>query len=520
MNKIKLFLAALCLIATALQSCELESEVFDDINTNIYPKTERDARDLITGNVYAAFTTVNYSGGTDENCYQGLFNGANGWHILADISSDIGFCKWGGGTTWGSLEFGQVKPTTQYGATLPYDKGYHKFFAKMLLAIDRIQGMDIDADVKARYIAEAKCGLGFLGFIFYDWYGPVVVPDLETLKAPQEAEILPRLTEEKMKTFIETNLKAAASVLPATYEHGNSEYGRFTAGLCHMVLLKFYMQTKQWDKAIEEGKELMKPEYGYGLVIDAGNATGVDPSAIPSAYANVFSVANEGNKETIWAVNFSATYRNEWFPNVLQGGCPFNNGAGAWDGFTMISDFFATFESGDQRKNTIISAENWAAGNFTDGVVPVKYEINVTGGDTRSALDWIVYRYADAITLLAEAMVQNGGSYIGGNPEPLDLLNQVRTRAGLPAYTAADIANAADFIDKLLWERAHEFYFEGCRRQDLIRNGIYEERMKWKCGLGLTGSASYANPAKIYNRMPLPQTLINEGQGVIEQNPY
>jgi hypothetical protein len=517
MNKIKLFLTVLLPMAVALQSCQLESEIYDDINTAIYPKTERDAHDLITGNVYAVFTEVN-AGSVSEDLYKGVFNSGNGWHLLADMSSDIGFCSWE--PSWTDLEFGQVKPVTTYGSTILYDKGYHRFFAKMLLAIDRIKDTDIDADVKTRYIAEAKCGLGFLGFLFYDWYGPVVVPTLEAVKKPQDATILPRLSEEDMKTFIETNLKEAAAVLPATYSHSDPEYGRFTAGLCHMVLLKFYMQTKQWDKAVTEGKELMKPEYGYALVTNPGNATGVDPSATPSAYANVFSVANEGNRETIWAVNHNSTYKHAWFPHVLQGGCPFNNGAGSWNGYKIIPQFFATFEPGDQRKNTIISAENWSEGEFGDGVIPVKYEINVTGGNTGSALDWIVYRYADAITLLAEAIVRNGGNYSGGSPNPLDLLNQVRTRAGLPAYTEADITDNNDFIDKLLWERAHEFYFEGCRRQDLIRNGTYETRMKWKCGLGLPGSASYANPAKIYDRMPLPQSIITEGQGVIEQNPY
>ncbi|MDR1417125.1 MAG: RagB/SusD family nutrient uptake outer membrane protein [Prevotellaceae bacterium] len=518
MNKIKLYLAVLLPVIMALQSCELESEVFNDINTSIYPTTERDARDLITGNVYTPFTTVAFDG-TGENVYQGIFSGANGFHLLADMASDIGFCNWGTGT-WGALEFGQVQPTTQYGSTIIYDKGYHRFFGKMLLTIDRIQGLDIDADVKARYIAEAKCGLGFLGFLFYDWYGPVVIPDLETLKAPQEAKILPRLSEDAMKTFIETNLKEAAAVLPATYAHSDPEYGRFTAGLAHMVLLKFYMQTQQWGKAITEGKELMKPEYGYQLVTDPGNATGVDPDATPTAYANIFSVANEGNSETIWAVNYNSTYKNEWFPNVLMGGCPLNNGAAGWDGYKIIPQFFATFEAGDQRRNTIISNENWPEGNLSDGVLPVKYEINTTGGNTRSALDWIVYRYADAITLLAEAIVRNGGDFSGGSPEPLDLLNQVRTRAGLTVYTAADIASKDDFIAKLLMERAHEFYFEGVRRQDLIRDGKYEETMKWKCNLGLSGSASFANPAKIYDRMPLPQSLITEGQGIIEQNPY
>ena len=67
-------------------------------------------------------------------------------------------------------------------------------------------------------------------------------------------------------------------------------------------------------------------------------------------------------------------------------------------------------------------------------------------------------------------------------------------------------------------EHAHELYYEGCRRQDLIRDDAYEAAMKRKCGLELR--ESFAVPAKVYDRMPLPQSLITEGQGIIEPNPY
>ena len=113
-----------------------------------------------------------------------------------------------------------------------------------------------------------------------------------------------------------------------------------------------------------------------------------------------------------------------------------------------------------------------------------KYELTVTGENASSAQYWIIYRYADAITLLAEAIVRNGGAYSGGDPNPLALLNQVRTRAGLTAYVATDITDSRDFLDKLLMEHAHELYYEGCRRQDLIRDDAYEAAMKRKCGLG------------------------------------
>ncbi|MDR1380654.1 MAG: RagB/SusD family nutrient uptake outer membrane protein, partial [Tannerella sp.] len=99
--------------------------------------------------------------------------------------------------------------------------------------------------------------------------------------------------------------------------------------------------------------------------------------------------------------------------------------------------------------------------------------------------------------------------------EAVDLLNRVRTRAELPAYTMSSFSGTRDFLDKLMMERAHEFYFEGCRRQDIIRDGTYVELIKRKSQI--LGEPTLVN--ENYQRLPLPQSVINEGQGVIKQNP-
>ena len=116
------------------------------------------------------------------------------------------------------------------------------------------------------------------------------------------------------------------------------------------------------------------------------------------------------------------------------------------------------------------------------------------------------------MTLLSEAIVRRGNAV---TQEAVDLLNMVRTRAGLNAYNIGDFKDARDFLDKLLMERAHELYYEGCRRQDLIRDGSYIDAIKQKCkDAGQTTLVS-----ENYLRFPLPQKVINEGQGQIEQNP-
>ena len=47
-------------------------------------------------------------------------------------------------------------------------------------------------------------------------------------------------------------------------------------------------------------------------------------------------------------------------------------------------------------------------------------------------------------------------------------LQEIRTRDGLPVYSAADLT-----LDELLDERGRELAWEGWRRQDLIRFGKY-----------------------------------------------
>lgn len=516
MKKISLYLIVLIIIVT---SCKLESEVYDNIDSSMYPSTERDARDLVT-NSYSCFT---------DNGYSGLFNSATGVHLTTDMSSDFGYCTWGD-ACWPYMNWADFDKTETRNITRTW--GFLNQISKMTLNIDRIEQISMDENKKQQYIAELRAGRGFLAFLVYDLYGPIVVADLETLKRPQDEQILPRLSDEASRNYIVTELTAAinSGALAANYQKGDADYGRFTEGFCHMVLMKFYMQTKQWDKAIAEGRELMLPKYGYALVTDKG--------AENSAYANIFTQANEKNTETIWAVNnLEGTQYHLWYPHVMPSSIRSSaqgTFSGGWGGYKLTWDFFDTFEPGDERTQVIISeflsndkdiSDNYITYNksnkgpssaLQDGVIPLKYKIETSNTGNHCVTDWIVYRYADVITLLAEAIVHQGNTVTS---EAIGLLNQVRTRAGLPAYVASDFSGADDFIDKLLWERAHEFWFEGCRRQDLIRNNQYVSKMQEKCTKnGRTNSRIFQQGEK-FHLYPIPESSIIESKGLIEQNP-
>jgi hypothetical protein len=503
MKRINIYAVILLLLSVGIQSCELQSEQFSDIDASIYPKTENDARYLTTAAAYAPF---------QNNWYSGVFGIATGYFIDVDIATDYGYCSWDDGGGWNRLMFAQWTPSDTRNVTNIW-RDYLNEISTMTLTIDRIQSIQMDEKLKAQYIAELRCGRGFMAFIQWDMYGPIVVSGLENLKNPFARQILPRLSEEATRAYIVTELKEAAADLPYSYKKGDADYGRFTKGLCHTVLMKFYMQTKQWNKAIEEGRELMNPEYGYDLV--------------RSSYADLFTRANEKNVETIFSIDCKeGTMESGWYPHVLPSDyvLPGVWEGGGWGGYKMTWDFFDTFEPGDERTTYIISEYTTSAGvvrnkdnKGTDGgnclqhgVIPLKYALEPVNGDACD-IDFMVYRYADVLTLLSEAIVRQGNAV---TTEAINLLNQVRTRAKLAPYTAGDFTGPRDFLDKLLMERAHEFWYEGCRRQDLIRDGSYIQTMQKKC-------QAYGQPfiaTENYIRFPIQESIIIEGQGIIEQN--
>ncbi|MDR2775721.1 MAG: RagB/SusD family nutrient uptake outer membrane protein [Tannerella sp.] len=503
MKRINIYAVILLMLFAVMQSCELQSEQFSDVDPAIYPKTANDARDLVTSAAYSPF---------ENDWYSGIFGVATGYFIDVDVATDYGYCSWDDGGGWNRLQYAQWTPNDTRNVTNIW-RDYLNKISKMTLTIDRIQPVPMDEKLKAQYVAELRCGRGFMAFIQWDMYGPIIVSSLENLKNPTAREILPRLSEEETRTYIVTELTEAAKDLPYSYKKGDADYGRFTKGLCHMVLMKFYMQTKQWDKAITEGRELMKAEYGYEL--------------LPS-YADLFKRANEKNKETIFSIDCKeGTMENGWYPHALPSDYSVAGvwEGGGWGGYKMTWDFFDTFEPGDERTTYIISEYTTKAGvvrnkenKGTDGgnclqhgVIPLKYALEPVAGDACD-IDFMVYRYADVLTLLSEAIVRQGNSV---TTDAIDLLNRVRTRAGLTAYTAGDFTDSRDFLDKLLMERAHELWYEGCRRQDLIRDGSYIQTMQKKCQI-------YGQPfvaTENYTRFPIQESIIIQGQGIIEQNP-
>lgn len=490
-----LLLCSLAAASVFSPSCtDLESEMYNVINPGIFPTNEADAESLVTAAGYAPFIS---------NWYSGLYtSAAAGIHVISDMGSDIGTCQWDD-PLWPDVI--NVNYTPNSSGIIGVYNNYINFIGKMTLTMDRIANVPMNEEKKKQLNAELHCGRGWLAYVLYDMYGPIQVPSLELLQNPLLEKVAPRLEKEEMVKFIEDDLKAAIAVLPATRAVTDQTYGRFTKGLAYTVLMKLYMHEGRWADAEVCGRELMKPEYGYKLMDN---------------YKDIFTLENEGNPETIYAAVCSRSVNCQmWLAHVLSSQYPTNNpNIQKWGGYRVLWSFYHTFEPQDKRLEVLVGEfkdENGTLYNeenpgtvLIKGALPIKYGEDPEAVGEESQLDWIVYRYADVLTLLSEAIVRNANSV---TPEAVSLLNMVHTRAGLKAFQMSDFRGVQDFLDTVLLERGHELWFEGARRQDLIRHGKYVEYLK-----KYKGSETVKDYMKI---MPLPQSVIDESKGQIAQNP-
>ncbi len=120
---------------------------------------------------------------------------------------------------------------------------------------------------------------------------------------------------------------------------------------------------------------------------------------------------------------------------------------------------------------------------------PAKWDIekyvpqsNQLINNDKSNVNWYVLRYSDVLLLYAEAMNEWKK---GPTTDAYDAINMVRRRGyGLPVDAASSVADLPDGLDEsgfraaVRQERAFELAFEGHRKLDLIRWGIYYETVK------------------------------------------
>ncbi|MDX5338595.1 MAG: RagB/SusD family nutrient uptake outer membrane protein [Cyclobacteriaceae bacterium] len=197
-----------------------------------------------------------------------------------------------------------------------------------------------------------------------------------------------------------------------------------------------------------------------------------------------------------------------------------------WNGYASLEEFYNSFEDNDVRKRSFLVGPQFASNGtrlidisaeandpdgqpltFTPqinmlapnafrqaGVRVGKFEFALGAGSSLNN-DYPLIRYGEIILIKAEAAFRQGK-----NAAALAAINQIRTRANMPAFTSLT-------LDVIFAERGREMFAEASRRSDQIRFGKWNQPW-WEKGTSEPFRAIF----------PIPQNQINANPS-LKQNP-
>ncbi len=275
----------------------------------------------------------------------------------------------------------------------------------------------------------------------------------------REGAALPLSEESEVFDQIIKDLVEAVALLP---QKAQQEAGRVTQGAARTLLADTFVYLKRWPEA----------EQALAPVITSGQY-----SLIPS-YANVFpkNNSNKNNAESVFEIQFregpdgvQGTFLYQQLPlplNVAEVRGLFNtSNPQPLDGQgnnVPTPDIIAAYEAGDLRKDVSITTVFQSGRPGPNKITPIinKFKDNHAQHNNHG-VNWPVYRYAEVLLLMAEAMNEQGKT-----SQALEYLNQVRFRAGLLSSPATGQAQVREAIFR---ERRVELAFENKRWFDIMR---------------------------------------------------
>jgi starch-binding outer membrane protein, SusD/RagB family len=409
-------------------------------------------------------------------------------------------------------------------------EAYYQGISRANQVLEFVPKIDMDANLKARILGEARFLRGLYYFHLVNFYGKVSI----ATEATSGTLYVPQSTEEEGWNQVISDFKAAAEILPTTYS-GN-DIGRATKGAALAFLGKAYLFNKNFTEAAKNFK----------AVIDLGIY-----ALVPEYKTNfIDGAANENNKESLFEVQFS---REAGGVDLGWGGAPVSGWGktssraityaprsfgwtdvqptrSVYDDFLLEKTVSGEIDPrmdatmyynkpGDMPmyKTTFKTRYGANQADLNDLFV-AKYENGV--GDRPDEFDWRsginerIMRYADVLLMYAECLNE-----ANSRAEAAKYVQMVRTRAKLPNREAEfALLSQEAFRDRLAHERLLEFCLEGHRFDDIRRWGWLTNPAK----LALLKSRDPEFSSFVAGReyYPIPQNEIDNNPGFIQNATY
>ncbi len=332
--------------------------------------------------------------------------------------------------------------------------------------LTRIDDMEFDQSAKNNIKGQALFLRALSYFDLVKNFGDVPL----FLAAPESyAETFkPRTSKLDIYSQVINDASEAIPLLPTG--PGNAEVGRATAASASALLADVYITLGRWPEA----ENVLRPILNMGY------------SVLPE-YLDVFRPSNKGNAEILFEVNFLEATSQPMFstfpyaflpdlenPSVITGISPeARNGDGSFN--TPTPEILAAYEDpvSDKRYEASLSFYTGSSPlvgveyNNTPYIKKFQHPRAISG---QTSQNWIVYRYAEILLMMAEVLNEQNQS-----SDALPFINQVRARAGLPSIVTID---KDELRTKIMDERRVELAFENKRWHDLVRTGKAVQEMR------------------------------------------
>ena len=499
----KLVLLSYILCGFTFLSCSkfLEENPRDQIS-------EEEAYDNATS-VYlnTVATLYNYVGGYSDS--QGLQGTYRGIYDLNTFTSDEAIVPTRGGD-WYDGGFWQGLFLHKWGVSSDAIRATWEYLYKVIVlsnkSLERLDEFYKQTNNRyiPAYMAEVRAFRAMYYYYLVDMFGrvPLVLSSSTPMKDVKQS------TRQEVFEFVVKELQDAAPVLSAERSNQLGDYyGRLTRPVAYFLLAKLALNAEvytnnNWTTGSQpDGKSVFFEVGGQRLnawetviaYCDSITALGYQLSR---TYEENFSVFNETSVENIFTIpmdkNFYTNqmqylFRSRHYNHAKAYGLSGENGSAAT--IEALRTFGYDTDSVDARFSKcyfagVVLDLNGDTVRLDTGQVleylPCKVVVDISGKPFEKVAvarmnkyaidktatkdvklmynDIVLFRYADVLLMKSEALVRNGGN---GDAE----LNQVRSRVGIPDRQAT--------LDNILAERQLEFAWEGWRRQDLVRFGLF-----------------------------------------------
>lgn len=475
-------------IVTGCSEDFLENPPMTTTTDATYPTTESDAL-LVTNAAYSNLRNWWYEGG----------------YPLADIMSDDQTKGSEDGSNPDLAAFEKFTYTPSHAYILAWYQTLYQSIRHANIVIEQVPPIDMDTELKDRYVAEARFLRAYTYFNLVRLWGDI----------PKVISVIPERTMERSPAqeiydeIILPDLLHAADILPEQSEYASTDLGRASRGAAKAMLARVYLHQGDFLNAEK-----------YALEVYRSREYKLDPD-----FTHLFTVDGQFGDGSVFELGAMAQYRD-------QGGNQFGNTQGVrgdpdWGwGFGRPSwNLLNSFEADDPRMDAtvvflgevlggtlIMGSNNTSDTTFVDGeIVEIEcYNQKVQMEGATNTLDNFghnrrLIRYADVLLMAAEALNENN------NPgDALLYLEEVRNRArdGNPAILPEITETNKDLLREIIWEeRRHELALETYRFFDLQRQGRMAEVLDT---LGFVEGK--------HEMLPFPQSEIDLSEGKMKQS--